>query len=1079
MEMQMEKSKQRPSSEVKDLSKSVRTPPDVQKQSNSASDFSKKKNSCSASYGPSVMDTTLTSPIATQWTPVNSKSENQKWTGENDPPVSYTLDDNYHEAATFSCYMLEQEKKKKALIRQQRLQWKEKEENKKVAEIVAKKLQKRLFFEAEKPKQEKAKGDQYLSLRDKVSNILCKKHPGIAKQLIKSVKRPKVLSKATEGLPCCTNGADKDQLPHKDACLDTKESDVYQEEFFFDADMVEIDDAFFDCSLDVDQRELFSDADMVEKDDLFFDCSLDVDNTASVEHVKKDTFLDALKINQPSSTIDNLNKMINDMGCTRSFLSGGGVPAENLVKPRTRIDLNKLKDLMRTIDSGVSEVKTIAQGLTKAQNEFKSLLEDLIILDDEENERATEETEKLSTTESTFEKITICDLQKESEEKHALNSISHSATNNNHEKVLSANGDAQKVVQQPATATKKSEGKKAQNSISHSTTNNNHEKVLSANGDAQKLVQQPATATKKSEEKKAQNSISHSTTNNNHEKVLSTNGDAQKLVQQPAAAKTSSQHEKDSSAVKIEHNVVSDEVEQQSDQQDNKKNKMTKSQLKMTLKTMEKLWEKKQFDELRKLCHSVIDILGPFEPESGHLHEFKNVLVDKFSMQTLRIGQTGQDSCVALQSTGDGSCMFNSICQFFDGHERRALELRILTCAYMILHQCEIEVESERQGFHVTCNTIAEDITTSLKQSGFSSAATMYAAACVTKSKIQSVYPLIKKRTFSTDFKVLNTIVNERANDAKWSLKILWTGFKLNPTHPDFKTNHFVPLVEKTVIEANESIEDDIEEDYHETQVKGNPTNNYSFDEATAAAESDSEYIDVEEEEEPCEPLRLKKRIIKDVVPHLLSNTNVVKLPPGKKGETSYVIDNSENLKLFLNKEELVHEDNCGAYLHNQNNYVYILEQNKFVLLTDVKLRSDGVYTLKGKELEEQPQEEKVLYVKRVYQKAKEKNASFQKTSTIFLKAPEGYKDLLKRALVEYKGKDPKLVPQRNAKQVSTFVTKWCTHHAEGLVNPKVRGQITVTAFGYPRACRFRQYEIKKSRPSSVYQLFSKRDFTS
>jgi hypothetical protein len=35
------------------------------------------------------------------------------------------------------------------------------------------------------------------------------------------------------------------------------------------------------------------------------------------------------------------------------------------------------------------------------------------------------------------------------------------------------------------------------------------------------------------------------------------------------------------------------------------------------------------------------------------------------------------------------------------------------------------------------------------------------------------------------------------------------------------------------------------------------------------------------------------------------------------------------------------------------------------------------------------------------------------------------------------------------------------SHHAEGLVNPKVRAIKKVTEFGYPRACRFRKHQIE------------------
>jgi hypothetical protein len=46
-------------------------------------------------------------------------------------------------------------------------------------------------------------------------------------------------------------------------------------------------------------------------------------------------------------------------------------------------------------------------------------------------------------------------------------------------------------------------------------------------------------------------------------------------------------------------------------------------------------------------------------------------------------------------------------------------------------------------------------------------------------------------------------------------------------------------------------------------------------------------------------------------------------------------------------------------------------------------------------------------------------------------------------------------------------------HHAEGLVNPKVLAQKKVTDFGYPRACRFRKYQIKKGyRPAYSTSFF-------
>jgi hypothetical protein len=46
------------------------------------------------------------------------------------------------------------------------------------------------------------------------------------------------------------------------------------------------------------------------------------------------------------------------------------------------------------------------------------------------------------------------------------------------------------------------------------------------------------------------------------------------------------------------------------------------------------------------------------------------------------------------------------------------------------------------------------------------------------------------------------------------------------------------------------------------------------------------------------------------------------------------------------------------------------------------------------------------------------------------------------------------------------------SHHAEGLVNPKVHAQKKVTDFGFPRACRFRKHQILNRSPELPLQTF-------
>jgi hypothetical protein len=50
----------------------------------------------------------------------------------------------------------------------------------------------------------------------------------------------------------------------------------------------------------------------------------------------------------------------------------------------------------------------------------------------------------------------------------------------------------------------------------------------------------------------------------------------------------------------------------------------------------------------------------------------------------------------------------------------------------------------------------------------------------------------------------------------------------------------------------------------------------------------------------------------------------------------------------------------------------------------------------------------------------------------------------------------------------------YSSHHAEGLVNPKVRALKKVTDFGYHSACRFRKHQILNRSPELPLLTFLK-----
>jgi hypothetical protein len=64
--------------------------------------------------------------------------------------------------------------------------------------------------------------------------------------------------------------------------------------------------------------------------------------------------------------------------------------------------------------------------------------------------------------------------------------------------------------------------------------------------------------------------------------------------------------------------------------------------------------------------------------------------------------------------------------------------------------------------------------------------------------------------------------------------------------------------------------------------------------------------------------------------------------------------------------------------------------------------------------------------------------------------------------------------PRKSAEDSDVRKADDVTHHAEGLVNPKVRANKKVTDFGYPRACRFRKHQIENRSPDLHLPTFFK-----
>ncbi|ELT91429.1 hypothetical protein CAPTEDRAFT_214198, partial [Capitella teleta] len=114
--------------------------------------------------------------------------------------------------------------------------------------------------------------------------------------------------------------------------------------------------------------------------------------------------------------------------------------------------------------------------------------------------------------------------------------------------------------------------------------------------------------------------------------------------------------------------------------------------------------------------------------------------VDSYSnalMRNLGLGHEG----VALQTTGDGGCLFNAVSLSLTGFERSASVLRARTALEMALHrEYYVALDSLKDAKYV-CPTFDEALNACISPNGFSSAYTIQALATVIGIPIRAIYP--------------------------------------------------------------------------------------------------------------------------------------------------------------------------------------------------------------------------------------------------------------------------------------------------------------------------------------------------
>ena len=170
---------------------------------------------------------------------------------------------------------------------------------------------------------------------------------------------------------------------------------------------------------------------------------------------------------------------------------------------------------------------------------------------------------------------------------------------------------------------------------------------------------------------------------------------------------------------------------------------------------------------------------------------------------------------VALWSTGDGDCLFNSFSILLAGDERMNIELRYRCCIEMVLNRRKYLRHQLFNKLDVLCPDFDRSCIECTKLGSWASAWEMIALSNALNITVQSIYPAVSGSN-SMQFKTLNHQFRPPfADPEKGKITIMWTHTVL-PDNNAFQTkkrakrmwfpNHFVPLVSVNNLQSRSTV---------------------------------------------------------------------------------------------------------------------------------------------------------------------------------------------------------------------------------------------------------------------------------
>lgn len=184
---------------------------------------------------------------------------------------------------------------------------------------------------------------------------------------------------------------------------------------------------------------------------------------------------------------------------------------------------------------------------------------------------------------------------------------------------------------------------------------------------------------------------------------------------------------------------------------------------------------------------------------------FARLGLDSIDLATSRY--LSDERYVALRSTGDGNCLFNSASIALVGDESLAIELRARTCVELLVNAERYERRHRDDGFELCASGVPDCCLELARVGAFCSVWAMPALASVIGRPLRSCYPPINgpddelSRVLNVLFRPLHQpyLDDDQSDEEEEPIMIMWTSALLDEFGERgqgiWTPDHFVPLI--------------------------------------------------------------------------------------------------------------------------------------------------------------------------------------------------------------------------------------------------------------------------------------------